>query len=420
MSSTHLEFKRQIFDQVHLNGPFPKHFYKDNPFYGIEEDISQEHIYRRTYVDGIRHGQNYIIGLDKKHIVASAFSSGFTYGYKLIVKNNKVVEFAVYDCGVQIEWNRVNEKELEVLECLSKGEYEDDFKKWIKTSNVVQKILDTIAEGTDENDYASIHLSLTLASPDPEKQDEMARAEWAYYRQKRMKEGFYHDDFLPYYYLQNEMRDMVIMEDDLPDEIKYIAGVDVAYNDIEQRMVGGIVVLDAQTLEVIDHAIHEMDVVFPYVPGLFSFREVPPVVEAFKKLKVKPDLIVCDAQGIAHPKNVGMATHLGIELDIPTIGCAKRRLVGHYEKEALGNKRGDSQSLIWDNKEVGKALRTQDNTNPMFVSIGHRISLETACEWVLMLSPEYRLPETTRQADQLVNKIMKDRTEIDFLGDEQE
>jgi deoxyribonuclease V len=216
-------------------------------------------------------------------------------------------------------------------------------------------------------------------------------------------------EFKQYYDLQNNLRDKVIKQDQLPKIVKYIAGVDVAYNDGSDKMIGAIVVLNAQTHEVVEQAFHEMEITFPYIPGLFSFREIPPLIEAFKKLTIKPDLIVCDAQGIAHPKGVGMATHLGIELDIPTIGCAKKRLVGSYDKTLLGLKRGDTQELIYNDFLVGKALRTQDNTNPMYVSIGHKISLETAIDWVLKLTPDYRLPETTRQADHLVNYLLKNK-----------
>jgi len=195
--------------------------------------------------------------------------------------------------------------------------------------------------------------------------------------------------------------------------------VDVAYNEQENRMVGAIVILDADSLEVVEKASHEMEITFPYVPGLFSFREIPPILEAHKKLKIKPDLIVCDAQGIAHPKNMGMASHLGLELAIPTIGCAKKRLVGVYDKSKLDQKRGAIEHLIWGSEIVGVALRTQDNIKPMFVSIGHKICLETAIKWVLKLCSKYRQPETTRQADQLVNQLMKERTAVDFWGDEE-
>ncbi|WP_281321916.1 deoxyribonuclease V [Flavobacterium aestivum] len=214
-------------------------------------------------------------------------------------------------------------------------------------------------------------------------------------------------EFEQFYDLQKNLSKKVIKEDQLTVPVKHIAGVDVAYNDASDKMIGAIVVLDAITFEVVEEAYHEMEITFPYVPGLFSFREIPPLIEAYKKLTIKPDLIVCDAQGIAHPKGIGMATHLGIELDIPTIGCAKKRLIGSYDKSLLGLERGDTQELIYNDLLVGKALRTQNNTNPMFISIGHKISLETAIQWVLKLTPDYRLPETTRQADHLVNLLLK-------------
>lgn len=216
-----------------------------------------------------------------------------------------------------------------------------------------------------------------------------------------------------YYIKQEELSKEVIVENQLPPSIKYVAGTDVAYNDKADMTIGAIVVLDAITLQVVDSAVHEMHIVFPYITGLFSFREVPPLLEAYEKLKVKPDLIICDAQGIAHPRKFGMACHLGIELDIPTIGCGKTRLTGSYNKEQMGRKRGDTQNLILRKEIVGKVLCTRDNTNPLFVSIGHKIDLDTAVEWVLKVAPKYRLTETTRQADKLVNRLLKERLSDD-------
>lgn len=240
-------------------------------------------------------------------------------------------------------------------------------------------------------------------------------------RKLRFEEGKYkgNNDVLPYYVLQNELREKVIKKDELSPVIKYIGGVEVAYNEQENRMVSAIVILDAESLEVVEKASHEIDITFPYVPGLFSFREIPPILEAFKKLKIRPDLIVCDGQGIAHPKNMGMASHLGLELNIPTIGCTQKRLVGVYDKSKLGQKRGATENLIWGSEIVGVALRTQDNIKPMFVSIGHKISLETAIDWVLKLCTQYQKPETNGRADQLVNQLLKERTEVDFWGDEE-
>lgn len=216
-----------------------------------------------------------------------------------------------------------------------------------------------------------------------------------------------HPEFQHYYQIQNELCAQTIRHNQLPDPIRYIAGTDVAYTKDETQAIGGVVILDANTLEVVERVSAIIEVTFPYVPGLFSFREIPPLRAAFEKLTLQPDLIVCDGHGIAHPKNVGMATHLGIELDIPTIGCAKKRLIGTYGKSQLGEERGAIFSLVLHNEVVGNALRTQEGIKPVFVSIGHRIDLATANQWILKLAHQYRLPETTRQANQLVNEVRK-------------
>lgn len=122
-------------------------------------------------------------------------------------------------------------------------------------------------------------------------------------------------------------------------------------------------------------------------------------------LKVIPDLVICDGQGLAHPRKFGLACHLGVLFDIPTIGCAKTQLIGDSEPPSLD--RGSSSPIILDGEVIGRSLRTQTNIKPVFVSIGNRISLDDACDCVLKTTPKYRLPETTRQADQLVNKILK-------------
>jgi deoxyribonuclease V len=214
-----------------------------------------------------------------------------------------------------------------------------------------------------------------------------------------------------FYALQEELGQRVITENELG-VVTYVAGADVAYNETAQRMAGALVVLDVRTLEVVDQAVHEMEITFPYVPGLFSFREVPPLLEAYRKLKIKPDLIVCDGHGVAHPKGAGLASHLGIELDVPTIGCAKNKLIGAYQ--GLGDDRGAYASLMVGEKEIGRVLRTQKHIKPMFVSIGHKVSLDAACDWVLKLCPKYRQPETTRKANELANEILKERTNIGY------
>lgn len=211
----------------------------------------------------------------------------------------------------------------------------------------------------------------------------------------------------PYLKIQEALRTRVIRENQLPNPIKYIAGADVAYDEEAQTMIGAVVVLDAETLTVIEEQHAVVPITFPYIPGLFSFREIPALKAAYQKIALKPDLIICDGQGIAHPKGVGMASHLGIELDVPTIGCAKNRLTGKYDKTALKKPRGSRQSLLLDGTEVGAALRTQDGIKPLFVSIGHKIDLPTAIDWVLHACNKYRQPETTRRADGLVNRLRR-------------
>ncbi|NEN85035.1 deoxyribonuclease V [Paenibacillus elgii] len=205
--------------------------------------------------------------------------------------------------------------------------------------------------------------------------------------------------------LQQELSLKIVKEDQLT-KINHVAGVDVAYSEHSDKLIAAIVILDASSLHIIESVVVEDTVHFPYIPGLFSFREIPPLLKAFKQIKTLPQLIVCDGQGMAHPRRFGLASHLGVLFDIPTIGCGKTKLLGEFRDPEL--KRGSSSPLVDHGEVIGAVLRTQDNVKPIFVSIGHRISLATACERILKLSPKYRLPETTRQADQLVNKVLAD------------
>ncbi|MGD8910906.1 MAG: deoxyribonuclease V [Chromatiales bacterium] len=203
--------------------------------------------------------------------------------------------------------------------------------------------------------------------------------------------------------LQRELATKVIKADQL-NEVHLVAGVDAAYEKNGDKLVTAVVILDANTLDVIETVTAEDRAQFPYIPGLFSFRELPPLIKAFAKLKHSPDLIVCDGQGYAHPRRFGLACHLGVIFDMPTIGCGKTRLLGEHKEP--DTERG-AVAPLYDNSEViGNVLRTQSGVNPIYVSIGHRISLATACNWILKLSPKYRLPESTRQADQAVRKTL--------------
>ncbi|WP_234995477.1 deoxyribonuclease V [Streptoalloteichus hindustanus] len=181
--------------------------------------------------------------------------------------------------------------------------------------------------------------------------------------------------------------------------VRAVAGLDVAYaNDGSDDLVAAVVVLDADTLEMVDSAVVAGTSTFPYVPGLFAFRELPALVDALERLTTTPDLLVVDGQGVAHPRRFGLASHLGVLTEVPSIGVAKTPL-GRYEPP--GPRRGDWTPLLDGAEVVGRALRTQDGVRPVFVSVGHLVDLDTATDQVLRLAPRYRLPETTRQADHL-------------------
>ncbi len=181
-----------------------------------------------------------------------------------------------------------------------------------------------------------------------------------------------------------------------------IAGVDVSAGDREpggRPALAAVVVLRWPGLEPVEQSVVRADIRFPYVPGLLSFREIPVLAPALERLRSTPDLVVVDGQGIAHPRRLGLAAHLGLLLDLPTIGCAKSRLVG-TPAGPLGEERGATAPLFDAGEEVGRAVRTRRGAKPLYVSVGHRISLDCAVWWVLALAPRYRVPEPVRLAHQ--------------------
>ncbi len=178
--------------------------------------------------------------------------------------------------------------------------------------------------------------------------------------------------------------------------VRRIAGVDCSVDRVEKRATGAVVVLSFPQLEVVDASVIEAPLTFPYVPGLLSFREVPVLREAFRQIAGPIDLLLVDGQGYAHPRRFGLACHLGLLLDVPAIGCAKSRLIGEHALPAAAAR---SRADLVDNGEViGTVLRTRDGVRPLFVSLGHRISLAEAEAWVLRCCRGYRLPEPTRLA----------------------
>src|SRR6516165_4257088 len=206
--------------------------------------------------------------------------------------------------------------------------------------------------------------------------------------------------------LQRELAKQVIREDRLG-EVRQIAGVDMAINEISGMARAAVVLLSYPELEVVEQHVYEEPVRMPYIPGLLSFRETPCILSAFDLLKQQPELVMVDGQGIAHPRRLGIASHLGLWLDLPTIGCAKSILTGHHEP--LSDEAGSWVPLKADKEVIGAVLRTRARVKPMIISLGHRISLETSLRFVLDCCRGFRLPEPTRLAD----KLSKDNTWVE-------
>ncbi|MGY0236163.1 endonuclease V [Longispora urticae] len=198
--------------------------------------------------------------------------------------------------------------------------------------------------------------------------------------------------------LQKELRHRVEVSPG-PTSPRTVAGLDVAYAEGSDRVAAAVVVLDSTSLLPVRQATAAGVATFPYVPGLFAFRELPTLLEALGKLSIVPDVLVCDGQGLAHPERFGLACHVGLETGLPTIGVAKTLFVGTYDEP--GDNRGDWSPLVDDGEVIGRVLRTRAGVKPVFVSVGHLYDLDTATELTLALTPKYRLPETTRAADQL-------------------
>jgi len=189
-------------------------------------------------------------------------------------------------------------------------------------------------------------------------------------------------------------------------EMRYIAGADVSTSRFTPAVYAGVVILDYATLEVIERKGIVTTTDFPYRPGFLSFREAPALLQAFTQIEIIPDVVVFDGQGIAHPRGLGIASHLGVLLDVPTIGCAKSRLIGHYTEPPP--ERG-SHSLLYgpDGTAIGAVLRTKTRTKPVFVSVGHKMTLPQALDILLHCDHGYRIPEPTRLADQYVGAMRR-------------
>lgn len=200
--------------------------------------------------------------------------------------------------------------------------------------------------------------------------------------------------------LQQSLRGEVVTVDRFS-RIGCVAGVDVGFEEQGRVTRAAVAVLSFPELMLQEYAIARRPTAFPYIPGLLSFREVPAVLDALQQLRRLPDLLLCDGQGMAHPRRFGIACHLGVLTDLPTIGVAKSRLVGTHAP--LSDAMGSWQDLYDKQERIGAVLRTRRGVRPLYISIGHRISLESAVEYVLRCTTRFRLPETTRAAHKLAS-----------------
>lgn len=204
--------------------------------------------------------------------------------------------------------------------------------------------------------------------------------------------------------IQQRLRSQVITER-LSKPVRFVAGCDISFDKGSDVVYAGVVVLKLPELVEVARGTAVTKVIFPYIPGLLSFRESPAVLEAWNHLDTVPDVIMVDGQGFAHPRRFGIACHLGLLLDLPSIGCAKSLLVGKFEEPAP--EAGSYSPLVDREETLGVALRTEDRVSPVFISIGHRVTLEDAIRLVMTCTKGYRIPEPTRQAHLLVNALRR-------------
>lgn len=195
----------------------------------------------------------------------------------------------------------------------------------------------------------------------------------------------------------------------LKGNIKSICAFDISYEKLSQTNYASAVIMTYSDLEIVDQRFIIENALFPYIPGLLSFREGPAIIRLYERLKQKPDILLFDGQGLAHPRGMGIASMMGLLLKRSSIGCAKSRLIGEYTEPKTG--KGSLSELIYDGKIIGRVLRTREKVKPVFVSIGHLIELNQASEIVLKCCRRYRLPEPIRAAHNLANAVRRDKFE---------
>lgn len=202
--------------------------------------------------------------------------------------------------------------------------------------------------------------------------------------------------------LQEKLKGQIVLRS-LEKKTEFVAGLDCSLDKRRELIFAAAVVFSFPELELVETAAAQLPLIFPYVPGLLSFREIPVCLEAVKKVKRKVDLWLIDGQGIAHPRRMGLASHLGLFLNTPTIGCAKSRLIGTYEEP--GKRKSDYSWLYDKDEKIGAVLRTRDKVKPLFISPGHLCNFEDAIYYTLTCTTKFRLPEPTRIAHQTVTKV---------------
>ena len=204
--------------------------------------------------------------------------------------------------------------------------------------------------------------------------------------------------------LQGELASRIVVGPALDlGQVRYVAGADVSTQG--DRAFATVVVLDLPGLSVVEVRGYEAPLEFPYVPGLLSFREMPSLLGAFEKVETAVDVVVLDAQGLAHPRRMGLASHIGLFLDVPTVGCAKTVLVGKFEEPPP--EKGGATDMVHRGEVVGRAVRTREKVSPVYVSVGNGVDLNSSVELVLACCTRYRLPEPTRQAHNAANRLRR-------------
>lgn len=417
------ETRKKVFRDHLFSGKVESVFYRHNlPRKGFDKIISTS-IYNDGYITCA-----YSRNLNMNRFDLSTFIKGKRTGYQLTIQNEFIKSFQL-ESGIKLETisargpndfayrYKVNLDELNFY--LSSKDSLNRIEKtlgdiWSKDSDHWTDLEALAGEQTVAKEIVRAYEKMGIS-----KSFEEALMEYRVFRRIRfMNETSFDqsDDFLTFYIEQKKMREKILPNNYVEQTVKYIAGVAVAVDKAQQRMVAVIIILDAKTNEILERATHEIAITFTFVPGLFSFREITPLLKAFKNLKLKPDLIFCNGHGIDHPQNIGLASYLGLHLEIPTVACSETRLAGFYDKNELGLERGNYKELTWDNHTVGAALRTQKNANPVFVSIGHMIDLDTSLDWVLKLCPYKRLPLPCQLTDELIEDSINKLT-LDFFND---